>query len=90
MSDKNDFTFLGGNMAEVKEVKLSKAQQRVFDYMVEFGSISTLQAFNDLGESRLSAMIFELKKKGVVITDERKEVKNRWGESRWIKEYKIG
>jgi hypothetical protein len=76
-------------MAEVKEIKLSKAQQRVFDYMVEFGSISTLQAFNDLGESRLSAMIFELKKKGVVIADERKEVKNRWGESRWIKEYKI-
>ncbi len=76
-------------MAEVKEIKLSKAQQRVFDYMVEFGSISTLQAFNDLGESRLSAMIFELKKKGVVIIDERKEVKNRWGESRWIKEYKI-
>ena len=74
---------------EVKEIKLSKAQQRVFDYMVEFGSISTLQAFNDLGESRLSAMIFELKKKGVVITDERKEVKNRWGESRWIKEYRI-
>jgi hypothetical protein len=89
MSDKNDFTFLGGNMAEVKEVKLSKAQQRVFDYMVEFGSISTLQAFNDLGESRLSAMIFELKKKGVHIADERKAVKNRWGESRWIKEYKI-
>lgn len=77
-------------MAEIKEIKLSKAQQRVFDYMVEFGSITTLQAFVDLGESRLSAMIFELKKKGVVITDERKEVKNRWGESRWIKEYKIG
>lgn len=76
-------------MTEVKEIKLSKAQQRVFDYMVEFGSISTLQAFNDLGESRLSAMIFELKKKGVHIADERKAVKNRWGESRWIKEYKI-
>lgn len=88
MLDNNDFS-LGGNMAEVKEIKLSKAQQRVFDYMVEFGSISTLQAFNDLGESRLSAMIFELKKKGVHIADERKAVKNRWGESRWIKEYKI-
>lgn len=77
-------------MAEVQEIKLSKAQQRVFDYMVEFGSITTLQAFTDLGESRLSAMIFELKKKGVFISSERKEVKNRWGESRWIKEYKIG
>ena len=77
-------------MAGIEEIKLSKAQQRVFDYMVEFGSITTLQAFVDLGESRLSAMIFELKKKGVHITDERKTVKNRWGESRSIKEYRIG
>lgn len=74
---------------DVKEIKLSKAQQRVFDYMLEYGSITTLQAFVDLGESRLSAMIFELKKKGVHISDERKEVKNRWGESRFIKEYRI-
>lgn len=73
-----------------EEIKLSKAQQRVFDYMVEFGSITTLQAFVDLGESRLSAMIFELKKKGVNISGERKQVKNRYGEPRWIKEYKIG
>ena len=70
-----------------EEIKLSKAQQRVFDYMVEFGSITTLQAFVDLGESRLSAMIFELKKKGVNISGERKQVKNRYGEPRWIKEY---
>lgn len=74
---------------QVKEIKLSKAQQRVFDYMVEYGSITTLQAFVDLGESRLSAMIFELKKKGVHISDERKQVENRWHEKRWVKEYKI-
>ena len=74
---------------EVKEIKLSKAEQRVFDYMVEFGSITTLQAFVDLGESRLSAMIFNLKKKGVPIADDRKSVKNRWGENRSVKEYRI-
>lgn len=73
----------------MEQIKLSRAQQRVFDYMLEYGSITTLQAFVDLGESRLSAMIFELKKKGVHISDERKEVKNRWGESRFIKEYRI-
>lgn len=72
-----------------EEIKLSKAEQRVFDYMFEYGSITTLQAFVDLGESRLSAMIFNLKKKGVLISDERKEVENRWGEKRWVKEYKI-
>lgn len=74
---------------KITEIKLSNAQQRVFDYMVEYGSITTLQAFVDLGESRLSAMIFELKKKGVRITGERKQVENRWHEKRWIKEYKI-
>ena len=74
---------------EVKEIKLSKAEQRVFDYMVEFGSITTLQAFVDLGESRLSAMIFNLKKKGVNIADERKQVSNRYNEKRFIKEYRI-
>lgn len=73
----------------VEEIKLSKAEQRVFDYMVEFGSITTLQAFVDLGESRLSAMIFNLKKKGVHIADERKQVSNRYNEKRYVKEYRI-
>ena len=51
----------------MSEIKLTKRLQRVFDYMVEFGSITSLQAFTDLGETRLSGAIFELKKKGVNI-----------------------
>lgn len=73
----------------VKETKLSKTQQRVFDYMAEFGSITSLQAFVDLGETRLSAVIFELKKKGVHIAGERKEVRNRYDEKRYVMEYRI-
>lgn len=72
------------------EIKLTKSEQRVFDYMVEFGSITSLQAFNDLGNSRLSATIFSLKKKGVVINGETKTVKNRFGENRYVKQYWIG
>ena len=72
------------------EIKLTKSEQRVFDYMVEFGSITSLQAFNDLGNSRLSATIFSLKKKGVIINGETKTVKNRFGEKRYIKQYWIG
>ena len=72
-----------------EEIKLSKAQQRVFDYMLEFGSITSLQAFVDLGESRLSAVIFSLKKKGVHIAGERKEVRNRYHEKRYVMEYRI-
>lgn len=72
------------------EIKLTKSEQRVFDYMAEFGSITSLQAFNDLGNSRLSATIFNLKKKGVVINGETKTVKNRFGENRYVKQYWIG
>ena len=73
-----------------KEIKLSKSEQRVFDYMVEFGSITSLQAFTDLGNSRLSATIFNLKKKGIVIGGETITVRNRYREPRHIKKYWIG
>lgn len=72
------------------EIKLSKSEQRVFDYMVEFGHITSLQAFTDLGNSRLSATIFNLKKKGVVIGGSTITVKNRYGEKRYIKKYWLG
>jgi len=75
-------------MAE--EIKLSKSEQRVFDYMTEFGSITSLQAFVDLGNSRLSATIFTLKKKGVVIGSEIVKVQNRFKENRFVKKYWIG
>lgn len=71
------------------EIKLSKTQQRVFDYMSDFGSITTLQAFTDLGESRLSARIFELREKGVHISGETIQVSNRYGEMRRVKRYRI-
>lgn len=72
------------------EIKLTKTEQRVFDYMVEFGSITSLQAFTDLGNSRLSATIFNLKKKGVIINGETIKVKNRFKENRCVKKYWIG
>lgn len=57
--------------------------------MAEFGSITTLEAFVDIGESRLSARIFELKEKGVNIFAESVSVKNRYGEKRMVKKYRI-
>lgn len=72
------------------EIELTKSQRRVFDYMTENGSISSLDAFLDLGETRLSARIFELKKKGVNIHKDNITVKNRHGESRRVCRYKIG
>lgn len=73
----------------MNEIVLTKREQRVFDYMLEFGSITSLQSFVDLGETRLSGCIFNLKKKGVNIATDFREVKNRYGESRRVKEYRI-
>ena len=76
-------------MIEPTKIKLATKQKRVFDYMKNFGSITTLEACNDLGETRLSARIFELKDKGFDISFEWVEVLNRYKEKRRVKRYYI-
>lgn len=72
------------------EIQLNTTQSRVFEYMNEFGSITSLQAFVDLGESRLSARIFEIREKGIKISSEMIEVENRFHEKRHVKRYTLG
>ena len=73
-----------------KKLILDTTQQRVYDYINKTGSITTHQANKELGETRLSARIFELKHKGINIVDEWIHVKNRYGETRRVKKYFIG
>ena len=75
---------------KTKKLILDTTQQRVYDYMQTQGGITTLQANKELGETRLSARIFELKAKGVNVCDEWLNVKNRYGEKRRVKKYFIG
>ena len=72
-----------------KEIQLYTTQNRVFEYLMQFGSITSLQAFTDLGESRLSARVFELRERGVKIDSEMIEVENRFHEKRHVKRYFI-
>ena len=51
---------------------------RTLDYLHEFGSITTLDAFRDLGNSRLSSTIFLLRKKGHNIVSDHTDVPTRW------------
>ena len=76
-------------MIDTSNIVLNTTQQRVFDYMVDFGSITSIEACNDLGETRLSARIFELKKKGIPVGADFIKVRNRYGESRHVKRYYI-
>ena len=62
---------------------------RILQYMKDFGSISTLQAFTDLGCTRLSGRIFDLKQAGHKITDKFVTGRNRYNETVQYKEYSL-
>lgn len=63
--------------------------ERIIDYMTEFGGITQLEAF-DLGCMRLASRISDLRRKGHTIVSERVAVKNRFGEVSYIKRYRLG
>lgn len=54
--------------------------ERVIAYINEFGSISTLEAFTDLGITRLASRICDLKDMGYEFNKEWESKKNRYGE----------
>ena len=58
--------------------KLSQSEM-IIRYIKEKGSITTLQAFNDLGCTRLASRINDLKKEGYRFRDEFVTSKNRYG-----------
>lgn len=64
-------------------------KEKVLQYMKDFGRITTLQAFQDLGITRLAARINELRKDGVLIETNFINVKNRYGEKVRYAEYNI-
>lgn len=63
--------------------------ERIIKYIEDFGSITTLEAFTELGVVRLGARICELRKEGADIKDTQECVKNRYGEKCYIKRYYI-
>ena len=71
---------------------MSKATQaeRILQYMEDFGSITQLEALNDLGCMRLASRISDLKKKGIPIKSEVIAVKNRYKEDCYNKRNSLG
>lgn len=64
--------------------------QRILDYIAEFGSITQLEALRDLGVMRLASRISDLKRQGYNITSSIDVVKNRYGEKCRVKRYRLG
>lgn len=52
-------------------------------------SISSIQAFNEFGITRLSAIIFNLRKKGYPISSESIKTTNRFGGTVYFSKYKL-
>ena len=60
---------------------------RLLDYLKEFKYITSLDAIRDLGNTRLSATIYQLRNDGHNIESEDIKVANRWGGITTVSKY---
>lgn len=63
--------------------------ERVVEYIEKNGSITTLEAFNELGIARLGSRIHDLRNAGYRIKGENIMVKNRYGEKVHVMKYTL-
>lgn len=61
-------------------MKYSNKETRLMRYLQEFGSITSMDAISELGDTRLAATVFLLRKKGVDIISTNETNVNRWDE----------
>lgn len=61
--------------------------ERIVEYMQMFGSISPLEAFRDLGITKLATRISEMRKTGMTFEQEYVKSKNRFGEDVYFMRY---
>lgn len=63
--------------------------ERIIDYMKQFGSITQIDALKDLGVMRLASRISDMKSMGIPIVSTVETVLNRFGEKTYIKRYSL-
>ena len=63
--------------------------QAVLDILKSGDSISSLEAFQEFGITRLSAIIFNLRQRGYVITSDNIKTTNRFGGTVVFSRYKL-
>ena len=62
-------------------------KERIINYIKQFGSITSLDAYKDLGTTQLGARIDQLKKEGYKFKTEWESGKNRFGDKTDYKRY---
>ena len=66
-----------------------KQTERVLDYIHQFGSISSYEAFIDLGIVRLASRIHDLRKEGYEFKVSWIKKRNRFGDVVTFKQYRL-
>ena len=64
-------------------------RQLILNYIREFGSITPMQAFADLGITKLSTRISEMKRDGINIKVDSVQQKNRYGKTITFSKYSM-
>lgn len=62
---------------------------RVLEYLKKHKGITSMESFDKFGATRLSAIIFNLRKDGYVIESHKRKGKNRFKEPVHFVEYKL-
>ena len=70
-------------------VKDGNQEQMILNYMKEHGSITNIEAVYNLGVAQCPARIWGLKRKGVKIGTRKKQVVDRYNQTKTIVEYFI-
>ena len=63
---------------------------RITSYIMRYGSITTMEAYDDLGITKLATRISEMRQLGMPIVDIFETGKNRFGEPVRYKRYFFG
>ncbi len=64
-------------------------KQAVLKYIEDFGSVSSMEAFGDLGVTRLADVVYKLKKDGYIISSTTETTTNRYGTKVHFSRYRI-
>ncbi len=74
---------------EIQIKKKLNQKEQILKYIKDFGSITSYQAYIDLGVTQLATRIKELKEQGYNFKTEWISKKNRYGKNVAFKKYKL-
>ena len=64
-------------------------REAIIEYITEFGSITPMQAFSDLGITKLATRISEMRRDGLKFNIETVKRKNRYGKTVHFARYSL-